>query len=313
MDVVAKLREAVDSIPNGDFSPGLSAIVRHIDAAIKHFERAQQDSDEDAFTDVIYRTNQAYEGSLKEAYRAIANKNPSRKTLFEIEKFFQENKGLRARVLTQMSRYREDYRNPAAHDYKLDFDENEALLAILSVAAFAKLLVDQIAAAELFAKAKSELFDDKVKERISDTGDADKYFLDLSNKLLDFLNRASKDGQTERENTAVISAFLDNIGAKFEQNVVMQDKNRSWWVEWDIVVSTPSGDKIPFDIKSSRGRASHDITRERVSSIAEWAAEFRLSHAILVEGAARGDSYVAEFYNIPSGPKVVRLGRQFQG
>jgi hypothetical protein len=135
MDIVEKLRFAVQELPNGDHSPGLTAIVRHVEAAIRHYDRADGGDDEEAFTDCIYRTNQVYEGSLKEAYRILSGEPVSSKTtLFEIEKFFDGNDQIRSRVLKQMSRYREDYRNPSTHDYKLDFDENEALLAILSCA-----------------------------------------------------------------------------------------------------------------------------------------------------------------------------------
>lgn len=143
MDIVRILRDAIDRVPVGDHSTGLNAILRHITAAIRHFER-DRISDPDGFTDTIYRTNQSYEGSLKEAYRVLAGKDPVGKTTHEIEKYLDNNSVVRPRVLTQLTRYRQDYRNPSTHDYKLDFDENEALLAIVSVCAFAKLLVDQI-------------------------------------------------------------------------------------------------------------------------------------------------------------------------
>jgi hypothetical protein len=47
-------------------------------------------------------------------------------------------------VLSQFTRYRQEWRNPSTHDYRLDFDEDEALLAIVSVSAFAIVLVDQM-------------------------------------------------------------------------------------------------------------------------------------------------------------------------
>jgi hypothetical protein len=62
---------------------------------------------------------------------------------------------LRERVLEQMSRYRKEWRNPSTHDYKLDFDEDEALLAIVSVCAFAVVLIDQIAEKLSFELAKA--------------------------------------------------------------------------------------------------------------------------------------------------------------
>ena len=143
MDIVRILDDSIRRLPVGDHSLGLAAIMRHISSAIRHFERDDEE-DPDSCTDAIYRTNQAYEGSLKEAYRVLAKKSPNGLTLSDIEKYLESNAVLRPRVLTQLSRYRQDYRNPSAHDYKLDFDKGEALLAVLAVCAFAKVLTDQI-------------------------------------------------------------------------------------------------------------------------------------------------------------------------
>jgi hypothetical protein len=157
VDIVKILEDAVTSLPEGDYSIGLNAIVRHVKAAIRHLERDQK-KDPDTCTDAIYRTNQAYEGSLKEAYRVLAGQDPSTSTPFQIEQYLETHNVVRPRVLTQLTRYRQDYRNPSTHDYKLDFDEDEALLAIVSVCAFAKLLTNQIAsklaseAAQLIAR-----------------------------------------------------------------------------------------------------------------------------------------------------------------
>lgn len=143
MDLVALLEESAAELPSGEYSVGLNAIVRHVKAAIRHLER-DQIADPDTCTDAIYRMNQAYEGSLKEAYRVLAGKDPSGLTPFQIENYLESNSVVRPRVLTQLSRYRQDYRNPSTHDYKLDFDADEALLAITSVCGFAKLLFNQI-------------------------------------------------------------------------------------------------------------------------------------------------------------------------
>lgn len=143
MDLVKILNEAIERLPKGDHSSGLAAIMRHISIAIKHFDR-RGEGEIDSFTDAIYRTNQAYEGSLKEAYRVLAERDPAGKTPNDIEKYLESHNVVRPRVLTQLTRYRQDYRNPSTHDHKLDFDEDEAILAIVSVCAFAKLLVDQI-------------------------------------------------------------------------------------------------------------------------------------------------------------------------
>jgi hypothetical protein len=137
MDVQSILIGKVSKLPDGEHSEGLKAVLLHIESAVRHFRRGQQESDETYFTDAIYRCNQAFEGSIKEAYRVLASKNPDKITPAEIESFLASGDILRKRVLDQFTNYRREWRNPSTHDYKLDFDEDEALLAIVSVAVFA--------------------------------------------------------------------------------------------------------------------------------------------------------------------------------
>ena len=145
MDLIATLRSKIDALQEGDYSPGLKAVVLHIETAFGHLSRGQTKNEETAFTDAIYRTNQAFEGSIKEAYRVLAGKDPARQRPYDIEQYLEKEKVFRSRVLSQFTNYRTEWRNPAAHDYKLDFDESESFLAIISVSAFACLLFDQIA------------------------------------------------------------------------------------------------------------------------------------------------------------------------
>ena len=155
MDLLSVLRQRIEAVPAGDYSLGLRAVLQHIEVAVQHLERGTRTPDETAFTDAIYRTNQAFEGSLKEAYRVIAGKDPANVRPFDIETYFQEHSPLRARVLAQLSNYRTEWRNPATHDYRLDFNEDEALLAIVSVCAFAIVLIDQITEKLSFEAAKA--------------------------------------------------------------------------------------------------------------------------------------------------------------
>src|SRR4030095_14112291 len=71
-----------------------------------------------------------------------------------IENSLQENNVLRPGVLAQLTNYRREWRNPSTHDYRLDFDEDEALLAIVTVSAFAIVLIDQITERISFEQAK---------------------------------------------------------------------------------------------------------------------------------------------------------------
>jgi hypothetical protein len=154
VDLLNVLRLRCDALPSGDHTLGLRAVSQHIEAAERHLARGRDQVDESAFTDVIYRTNQAFEGAMKEAYRVLSGKSPARTAVAEIEKFLTTGSVLRPLVVAQLRTYRKDWRNESAHDYRLAFDEDEALLAIASVCVFAIVLVDQVTEKLHFTNAK---------------------------------------------------------------------------------------------------------------------------------------------------------------
>src|SRR6185369_7313578 len=78
MDLLETLRLKIDSLEECTYIPGLRAVLPHICTAFRHLSRGQIEGDETAFTDNIYRTNQAFEGSVKEAYRVLAGREPYR-------------------------------------------------------------------------------------------------------------------------------------------------------------------------------------------------------------------------------------------
>src|SRR5207253_11231210 len=101
-------------------------------------------SDEHRYTDVIYRTNHAFEGILKEAYITLADKPADKLTPFEIEEYLLKSNALRGRVVDLLTNYRQNWRNPSTHDYQLFFSKQESFLAIVTVSAFASILLDQM-------------------------------------------------------------------------------------------------------------------------------------------------------------------------
>lgn len=145
MDLLANLRTSLDTLPQGAHSSGLRAVLVHIEAAYRHLGRAEgAEADESAYTDAIYRCNQAFEGGVKEAYRVLTGDDPSKKTIYDIEKHLEKNSVFRDRVLSLFTNYRTEWRNKSTHDYTLDFDGPEAFLAIVSISGFTKLLIDQV-------------------------------------------------------------------------------------------------------------------------------------------------------------------------
>lgn len=147
---------------------GLKAVLLHIETAFAHCARGESSGDDTAFTDAIYRANQAFEGSVKEAYRVLTGNDPAKKKPYEIEKFLEANQVLRKRVLEQLSNYRSQWRNPSTHDYILDFDQSESLFAVVSVSAFAAMLIDEIQQKLAFYKSQAEAAENAANE--SSTG-----------------------------------------------------------------------------------------------------------------------------------------------
>lgn len=176
MDLIASLRAQAAALPDGAYTAGIEAVLLHLDAAFRHRQRGVENDDETFFTDAIYRSNQAFEGSVKEAYRVLAGKDPSQKRPFDIENYLESNGVFTARVLKQFTNYRTEWRNPSTHDYKLRFDQSESLLAIVTVAAFASMLIDQIS--ERLA------FDASQREVRSNPKQADQTLEPLKNKVV---------------------------------------------------------------------------------------------------------------------------------
>lgn len=145
MDVLKIIEEQIDGIKKASTSNYLDLIFNHLDRAEMYFMKGKQD--DHYYNDVVYRTNQAYEGSLKEAYKVLVGKSDeevSRKTPNDIEKYFKDNNIFKERVLKLFENYRQEWRNKSTHDYKLVLDENEAFLALMNVSSFVHLLLRQI-------------------------------------------------------------------------------------------------------------------------------------------------------------------------
>ena len=106
MDLLELIRTEVSALPTGPHLQGLQSVLQHIETAYKHLARGQSDPDETAFNDTIYRTNQAFEGSTKEAYRVLAGKDPKKLSPFEIEKYLTEHKIYGERIMSQFTNYR---------------------------------------------------------------------------------------------------------------------------------------------------------------------------------------------------------------
>lgn len=144
MDILKEIRVKIGKVSEGDRPRGINAILAHIEIAEKYYHKGNSEKDEHYFTDVIYRTNHAFEGILKEAYEVIQEQNASNKSPYEIEQYLSNNNVFNDRVMQLFVNYRQSWRNPSTHDYQLFFGSQEAFLAIVSVSSFVNILLDQI-------------------------------------------------------------------------------------------------------------------------------------------------------------------------
>lgn len=221
MDLLNIIREKAKSFGGTTAGEGVDAVIHHIDIAESHFNSAKS-TGEYLYTDVIYRTNQAFEGVVKEAYRILAGGRPERKKPHEIEKYFETNDTLRSRVLAQFTTYRTEWRNKSTHDYQLFFSAQEALLAIASVTAFANILLDQMLETLAFETEKEKL--EKAPDRSVRL--ANSYpTLSFRDQCIELLNSFSKElkietdesiPSTEQELQGRVAGFISTLDPSVE-------------------------------------------------------------------------------------------------
>jgi hypothetical protein len=144
MDLLEEIRNRSKALGGDPSHEGVRSVSHHIEVAERYLNRGRIEREDDLYNDVIYRTNQAFEGMLKEAYTVLTDKDGTTLTPHQIEQHFTSSSILRPRVMDLFTNYRKQWRNPSTHDHKLIFSEQEALLAIVSVSAFTNILIDQI-------------------------------------------------------------------------------------------------------------------------------------------------------------------------
>ena len=253
MDLLDTIRKKIYALDEGEHVLGLKAVLQHIETSFRHLSRGQDSEDETAFTDAIYRTNQAFEGSIKEAYRVLAKQDPDKKTPFEIETYLEKNSVFRSRVLTQLTTYRTGWRNPSTHNYRLDFDESEAFLAIVSVSAFACLLLDQMAERLAFDKAQAEAESQKasLQTALHETKNADP-LVRVTKLLTQFCAihlRRSQDSprQSEAQTIGALHGFISSAAPMLNVQIeAALDPARP--LHADLVI-TDGEDRIIVEVK----------------------------------------------------------------
>jgi len=218
MDTLEYLRNKAERLSVLLPKSGILAVLRHIEIAEQHFHRGREEGESDLFSDVIYRANQAFEGSLRESYSILAGKNPSKKRAFDLEAYFADNKIFHDRVTDLFTNYRKKWRNPSTHDHLATFSESEAFLSLLSVTSFAGVLIDQMIEHLAFEYEKNRLAKDsgKIKKEL-DKHSKEPFVDRLTVALQKFVSQPTLNNvHSEVELAANLNAYLASILTSIE-------------------------------------------------------------------------------------------------
>lgn len=254
MDILKILRTKIESLEHGSQSIGLASVLTHVTVAVKHLERGQSLKDDSAFTDAVYRCNQAFEGSIKEAYRVLAEKDPEEVRPFDIENYLDVNHVFHSRVLSLFTHYRKEWRNPSTHDYTLSFTESEAFVAITSVASFATVLCDEILERLAFRRAQSDPDLLAFSEAISAGRKNEPTVWQLAHALGEIGNHLTREGL---DNTLMESQFIGLIGGMLsngDRSFIVENEGRlgaESRLHPDLVVRTNS-EKLVLEVKRAK-------------------------------------------------------------
>jgi hypothetical protein len=278
VDLLSSLQAKLKVLPEGEHSPGLRAVLTHVDAAFKHLSRGQELADDSLFTDAVYRTNQAFEGSIKEAYRVLAGSDPAKKRPLDIENYLEKNKIFKSRVLAQFRNYRTEWRNPSTHDYTLLFDESEAFLAIISVAGFAYLLLDEIAErlSQQASRAETEAAKGEFEEIVASGNEG--LFETVKTALVGFARlEHSIPLKTESQVIGALSGFLStllpDLRIEIEKLLSTSGKERA-----DLVLGDGQSNII---VELKRGRPTDATIIAGLSQLSRYMGLAKAIHGVL--------------------------------
>jgi hypothetical protein len=262
VDLLKLLKDKAEYFSTSEDDRGVSSVVTHIEIAERHYENGKS-GDDYLFNDVIYRSNQAFEGALKEAYRIITGSNPNKITPHKIEKYFEENSVLKERVLQLFTNYRTEWRNKSTHDYKLYFSEQEAFLAIVNISAFINILLDQMAQKRAYDKEDSELKSSRHEKHATAENKllidrVVELLISFSEEVPDKTSGSTIPRITEVELIGSLTAFLNNLAEDInvfsEYSISRKQDSRKYYADFFLQSDT---EKLIIEIKNP----SHGVSR----------------------------------------------------
>lgn len=283
MDLIGLIKSKCELLKNSDHYSGLESVLKHIVVAEKHLKNGK-DGDDDFFNDAIYRSNQAFEGLLKEAYRVLAGEDPDKKSPNDIEKYFETSKVIKPRVLSLFSNYRREWRNKSTHDYKLFFSDQEAFLAIVSICAFFNIMLDQVVEYTAFLdekeklKSNPSLIPKKVKN-LDFTGFVVKLLTNFSKEIFSELSGTALPSFNERQIVGRFVAYMNSVDPSIRVSVEysLGDGNKNYHV--DALVEKDN-QKIIIEFKMPTGEIRRRV-REGSEKLMVYLEAAKIQNGIL--------------------------------
>jgi len=290
MDLLKLLKDKANFFSASEDDRGISSVVSHIEIAERHYENGKS-GDDYLFNDVVYRSNQAFEGALKEAYRIIAGKNPNKLTPNKIEKYFEENDILKERVLQLFTNYRTEWRNKSTHDYKLYFSEQEAFLAIVNISAFINILLEQMVEKQAYNKESEDLENSPIEKDLNFASKA------LSDRIVDLLVFFSKEVHSKATGTTIpsiteaaligsLTAFVNNLAEDVsvypEYSIIQKNSERRFIADFFL---QRGEEKLIIEIKNATRGVSRVIN----------AGTEQLLNYLTASGVENGILYIPPF------------------
>jgi len=283
MDLLKEIREKIKSSAGSIGAAGLDSVLAHIEIAERHYLRAKTDRDEPLYTDVIYRTNHAYEGILKEAYVLLADKPSAKMTPNDIESYLLSSDTLKGRVVDLLKNYRQQWRNPSTHDHQLFFSEQEAFLAIVSVSAFVSILLDQILERAAYNKKFDDLNDAAVlaRDRIKDfekRSPISKAETILQSYASHYVRNFSEMSAYSRATAnAQMAAFIKKVAPELDVGFDVQKSIQGKSLRFDLIL-TDGGEEVAIETRGPKPRDHNEAWFEEEALVAEFSKRMIFSH-----------------------------------
>lgn len=269
---------------------GLEDVLTHIERAELMLKIGRTNDDDHYCTDVIYRTNHAYEGILKEAYYVLAEKPANHITPNNIEKYLLEERILNERVIKLLENYRREWRNTSTHDYRLFFNSGEAFLSILSVTSFVHLLLTQILDKLFydFEMARISPFIESIKNKFNKDYDSQSFVHKVKMLLMSYDGNLHKDETdnalsflTEREFLQGITAHINSIDNSL--TVLTEpifENERS--LRPDLIIQNDKGESVIVELKIYKKWRKSTLNQSDINQMITYLTKTKINNGFLV-------------------------------